>query len=115
MSEVEEITPEVLNKLLEKATDAETRFLLFLETQHRPGAAFTDVADFDVVLGEVEKIELEHAYNYPHYSGSRYLIIPKTIPVVIQWWHRWDFGNDQGYEEKIYVFTKDGWKVVEVK
>ena len=113
--EIEKIMEKTLKKLLEKATDAETSFLLFLDTQHRPGEAFTDTADFDVILGEAEKIELEYTYNYPHYSGSRYLIIPKTIPVVIDYYHKWDFGTEQGFEETLYIFTKDGWKRVEVK
>jgi hypothetical protein len=110
-----EITKETLERLLEKAEDAETRYLLFLTTNNRPGPSFTDVATYQVVLGEVIEIELDRVYNYPHCDSRRYLIIPKTIPVVIDYYHKWDFGSDQGEKEIVYIFTKDGWKRVEVK
>jgi hypothetical protein len=110
----EEISVETLKKLLEKASEAETKYLLFLETNTRPGESFTDITDYEVLTGEIEIVELEHSYNYPYENYRKYLAIPKTIPVVIRWWHRWDFGTEQGYTEIIYIFTKDGWKQVQV-
>jgi hypothetical protein len=111
----EELTPEYVEKLLEKATDLEKKFLLVLWTQNRPGSSFSEHEAFEVLYGEVEDVELEHEYNYPHRNATKHLIIPKAVPTVIRWWRRWDFGvNDMGEEQEIYVFTRDGWKVVEV-
>jgi hypothetical protein len=111
----EELTPEDVEKLIEKASDLERKYLLILWTQNRPGSSFSEVEDFEVLCGEVDDVELKHEYNYPHRNATKHLIIPKTVPTVIRWWRRWDFGEtDMGEEEEIYIFTKDGWKVVEV-
>jgi hypothetical protein len=112
---VREIKPEELKRLLEKATPAETKYILFLGTQNRPGSSFSEYEDFEVILGEAEVVELGRHYSYPHYNTADYMLIPKTVPTIIRWWHRWDFGNDRGYEETIFIFTSDGWKEVEVK
>jgi hypothetical protein len=109
------LTVEEIQKLLEKAEPAETKYLLFLTTQTRPGASFSEREDYTIVLGEVEEVKLETYYNYPTDNRTRYMIIPKTVPVVIRWRHTWDFGEqDCGEEEIIYVFTADGWKKVPV-
>jgi hypothetical protein len=112
---VRSLTIEEVRKLLDKAKPAETKYLLFLTTQSRPGESFSEREDYHVVLGEVEEVELERYYNYPTDNRGRYLIIPKTVPVVIRWWHTWDFGQDSGEEERIYVFTTEGWKEVSVR
>jgi hypothetical protein len=41
--------------------------------------------------------------------------VPKTIPVVVHWWRRNDYSGDIEEEEEFWVFTKDGWKCIEVK
>jgi hypothetical protein len=112
---VREIKPEELKRLLEKATPAETKFLLFLSRSVRPGTSFYEREDFEVIYGHVEEVKIAWHYNYPHDDSSEYLIIPKTVPTIIRWWHRWDFGNDRGYKEAVFIFTPDGWKEVEVK
>jgi hypothetical protein len=115
--EIKRIGKEELAKLLEKAKESpmESSYVLILHTNNRPGEAFEDVAEFEIVYGEVEEVELERYFNYPYENGARYLLIPKTVPAVVRWWRRWDFGNDRGYEEKVYIFTAEGWKCVEVR
>jgi hypothetical protein len=115
--EIKRIGKEELAKLLEKAEElpVEGKYLLFLSSGNRPGEAFMDVYDFEVIYGEAEMVKLEHRYNYPHENSTRYMIIPKTIPVIVHWWRRNDYSGDIEEEEEFWVFTKDGWKCVEVK
>jgi hypothetical protein len=118
MSEVTErkITAEDIAKLVEKAQPHETKYLLFLETQTRPGESFSEHISYEVVYGEVEEVLLEHYYDYPTDNRRRYMIIPKKVPTVIVWWHYWDFGpQDIGEEKTVYVFTADGWRKVDVQ
>jgi hypothetical protein len=117
VSELNELNKEELARLLEKAAGSptESNYILILWSHSRPGEAFSDRADFEILYGEAEKVELERHYRYPHDDSAKYLIMPKTCPVVIRWWHKWDYGTDRGYKEEVYVFTKDGWKVVEVR
>jgi hypothetical protein len=114
-SGVRGLTVEEIQKLLEKAEPAETKYLLFLTTQTRPGESFSEREDYAVVFGEVEEVELERYYNYPTDNRTRYMLVPKVVPTVVRWWRIWDFGpQDCGEEETIYVFTADGWKKVPV-
>jgi hypothetical protein len=112
-----EISRKELVKLLEKAKESpvESSYVLILNTNNRPGEAFMDTAEFEIIYGEVETIELERYFNYPYENGARYLLIPKTVPAVVRWWHRWDFGRDAGEREEVYVFTAEGWKCVRVR
>jgi len=112
---MEKVTPELIDELLKKASDAERRYILELETGSRPGGMWVDVTRFEVVYGEADTLELEYSCSYPHYSGSRWLILPKTVPVVVRYWHRDDYEGDYREWEEIYVFTRDGWKMVRVK
>jgi len=111
---VEKLDVETIKKLVEKAEPAETKFLLFLETNIRPGECYEDKTEFQVILGEVEKIPLEHRFNYPTENSVRWLLIPKTIPVVIKYYHEDDYEGTWRKWESIYVFTAEGWKRVHV-
>ena len=107
----EEITPETVKELLGKAKDTEWRYLLKISEWSRQVPAYTDFSEIEVVYGEVEKVVLERWDDgYPYAAGEDILIIPKTVPVVILWRHV----TDENVTKVIYVFTKDGWKSVEV-
>jgi hypothetical protein len=106
-----EITPEQIEKLLEKAKETEWKYLLRLEEWARQGPAYTDFAEAEIIYGEAERVKLgSWDSGYPYASGVEYLIIPRTVPTIILWTHV----TDEGKTEKIYIFTSDGWKEVEV-
>jgi hypothetical protein len=117
--EPQELTTQQIKKLVELAEKEgrlESRYLLKLETWVRQGSSFDDKADFDVVYGEAAVIELEEwDEGYPHRRGTRYLIVPKTVPVIILWRNKWDYETDIGEREIVYVFTSEGWKKILVR
>jgi hypothetical protein len=110
----QEIKPEEIGKLLEKAKDAEWKFLLKLERWARQGSAYDDTAEFEIVYGDAEEVVVrEWDSGYPYTAGEDVLLIPKTIPVVVIWRHYEDTGNGVHRSKIVYIFTKDGWKSVE--
>jgi hypothetical protein len=117
--EPQEVTPELIKKLVEKAISDgkdETMYLLKLETWFRQGSSFDDSASFDVIFGDVDIIELkEWNEGYPYRKGHTNLLVPKTVPVVVIWRNRWDYGEDSGEREIVYVFTSEGWKKILVR
>jgi hypothetical protein len=115
VSQIEEITPETIGKLLQKAKDAEWRYLLKLRQWARQGSAYDDVAEYEVVYGEAEEVILER-WNpgFPYAAGEDVLIIPKKVPTIVVWRHYEDTGNGPISRKVVYVFTRDGWKSVEV-
>ena len=107
----EEITPEEVGRLLERAKETEWKYLLKLSEWARQGSAYTDFAEYKVVYGEADEVVLERwDAGYPYAAGRDILVIPKTVPVVVLWEHV----TDERQDTRIYVFTKDGWKEVEV-
>jgi hypothetical protein len=116
--EPQELTPEQIQKLVElaqKENRIEARLLLVLEKWDRQGGAYVNYADFEVIYGEAELVEFgEWDAGYPYERGTKYIVIPKTMPTIVRWWHVWDYGEDRGETETIYVFTSDGWKSVKV-
>jgi len=107
----EELTPEQIEKLLEKAKETEWKYLLRIEEWSRQGPAYTDYAEFELVYGKADRVKLEDwDAGYPYAAGTTYLIIPKTVPTVILWRHV----TDEATKEVLYIFTRDGWKEVEV-
>jgi hypothetical protein len=114
--EPQEITPEQIKQLVEKAISEgkdETRYILKLETWFRQGGSFDDSASFDVIFGDVDIIELkEWNEGYPYRKGHTNLLVPKTVPTIVIWRNRWDYGEDSGEREIVYVFTSEGWKKI---
>jgi len=109
---VEELKPEDIGGLLERARDTEWWHLLKIREWVRQGSARTDYAEFQTVYGEVDVIKLEeHGIGYPFEIETEYLVIPKTLPVII----RWDHVTDNKQTTIIYIFAKDGWKEVVVQ
>jgi hypothetical protein len=117
--EPQELTQEQIQKLVElaqKENRIEARLLLVLEKWVRQGSAYVNDADFDVIYGEAELVEFgEWDAGYPYERGTKYIIIPKTVPTIIRWYHVWDYGEDRGEREIVYVFTTEGWKSIRVK
>ncbi|MCC6056885.1 MAG: hypothetical protein LM583_09440 [Desulfurococcaceae archaeon] len=117
--EPQEITQEQIKQLVEKAISEgkdEARLLLILEKWVRQGSAYVNDADFEVIYGEAEEVTLqEWDAGYPYERGTKYIIIPKTVPTIIRWYHVWDYGEDRGEREIVYVFTTEGWKSIRVK
>ncbi|RLI86873.1 MAG: hypothetical protein DRP01_03265, partial [Archaeoglobales archaeon] len=64
---------------------------------------------------EADVFEIEHIYDYPTTDDHVCVIVPRSIPVVIRWYHEWDYGEDQGYREILYIFTKEGWKKIDIR
>jgi hypothetical protein len=117
--EPKELTLDEIKNLVLKAIEEkriEARYILVIEEWIRQGPSFEDSADFEVVYGEAYKVELmEWNEGYPYRKGHKYLLIPKTVPVVVLWRHKWDYETEVGEFQKIYVFTSEGWKEVKVK
>jgi hypothetical protein len=117
--EIQELTPEKIKELVEKAEKEgrlEGRYLLKLSTWYRQGSSYEDKASYEVILGEIDSVETRQwDEGYPYRRGVDTLIIPKTLPVIIVWRHKWDYGEDRGEREIVYVFTTEGWKSIRVK
>jgi len=105
---------ELCKKAIEEGTE-EAKYLLKLSRWTRPGPSFEDNGDFKVVLGEVREIPLSHRYDYPTVDETTYLIIPLTVPVIIIERHGNDYEGEYVEHTVVHVFTKDGWKSVEVQ
>jgi len=113
--EPEKLTPEMIKELLEKATPVETKYLLKLRRWARQGGAYDDYAEFEVVYGEAEEVTLEEwDSGYPYARGEDVIVIPRRVPTVIYWKHYEDKGDGEMKTRIIYIFTKDGWKSVEL-
>jgi len=115
----QELKPEQIKNLIElaeKENRIEGRYLLKLSTWSRQGSSYSDDADFDIIHGNAEYILIrEWDEGYPYRKGFDYMIIPKTIPVVILWRHSWDYDLDRGESVNVYIFTTEGWKSIRVK
>jgi hypothetical protein len=117
--EPQELTLDQIKELYEKAVKEgrlEGRYLLKLQRWTRQGSSYEDKADFDIVYGEAEEVVIQGwDEGYPYRRGVDVIVIPKTLPVIILWRHRWDYGLDRGEAAVVYVFTTEGWKSISVK
>jgi len=114
--ELTPLTPEKIRELIEKASPIENKYLLILEAHSRQGPAYVDFQKFEIIYGEADTIELNcWDAGYPYEEGCRYLIIPKTIPVVIKI-NRYDETQSPAINEQwLLIFTSEGWKEVRVR
>jgi len=117
--EPQELNHEQIKELYEKAVKEgrlEGRYLLVLQTWYRQGSSYDDKASYEIISGEIDSLVVkEWNEGYPHRCGEDTLIIPKTLPVIILWRHRWDYDLDRGESIKVYIFTTEGWKSIRVK
>jgi hypothetical protein len=120
-SEPEPITSEELEKLVKEVLDhperypTEAKLLLVLREWQRQGPSYVDEQRVEIIYGEAERVILEEFdEGYPHRRGTEFVLIPRTVPVVVLVEYRTDTVNPPINELTLYVFTKDGWKKVQV-
>jgi len=91
------------------------RTILVLEEWDRCVGAFTDKRTVEVIHGEVEKIILEeYVTSFPHTWGRVFVLIPKTVPVIVLERTVDDTTAPVIDETVVYIFTKRGWKRIKV-
>jgi hypothetical protein len=119
MSEV--LLPEDIRKLVEQVLQepdrykTEAKLLLVLKEWRRQGPSYIDEQRVEIIYGEAEEVILEEFdEGYPHRKGTIFALIPKTVPVVVKVEYRTNTVNPPIDEMTLYIFTKDGWKKVEV-
>ena len=115
--EVKEIMPEQINEIIAhpEKYPTEAKLILILERWNRQGSAYTDYAEFTVIDGEVEEVELEHyCESYPYPCFTKIALIPKTVPVVVKWHSYTDTTDPPQRKLIIYVFTGKEWKRVDL-
>jgi len=109
VEEVRELDVETIKKLAEKAEKEdriEARFFLKLEYANYNGYH----NEFKIIHGDADEIETEYLKEI-HGELTKYLIVPRALPVIVL---------EQGRDTErqwciVHVFTKDGWKFVEVR
>ena len=111
-----ELDEKAIKKLIEKIEDEgseEAKYILLLCESESLGTAF-DESWHEVILGKVKRILIQRRYG-PNEDSRTYALIPLTLPVVVRWCHRWDYYDDQGYEEYLHVFTNQGWRSIKIR
>jgi len=56
--QLEELTPEKIKELVERASPLEQKYLLILKAYGRQGPAFDNYQKFEIIYGEADIIEL---------------------------------------------------------
>jgi len=114
--DVNELTTEQKRELIIKALEQgkeEASLILTLKEWSRPGHDFDDYGEIKLIHGEVEKILLDHDYDYPTRNDFLYAIIPKTRSVVILFESGDDYQGKLTTHQSIYVFDyKHGWRLL---
>ena len=107
------IPTSLIKQALQKPT--ESKYLLKISTWRRQGEAFIDEQWYELIYGEIDEIVLEEwDAGYPYARGKEILIVPKSIPVIILVSRRDNTCNPTISEDILYVFTKDGWKSIQI-
>jgi len=92
---------------------SEEKFLLKVGRWKRYDS-FVDEGDFKIIYGEADAVELSCYFDDTRHDCD-YIIVPRSIPVVV------DIKTDDAttdpevHREEVCIFTKDGWKCVEVR
>ena len=103
---------ELIMKAIKEGKE-EAKFILLLSEYYRPGEAFIDEANVRVLYGEVQRVLLDHVYNYPTTDEHIYAFIPKTRTVVLLYESKNDYEGELEKHEKLFVFSyPDGWKSI---
>lgn len=105
-------------RLVKKAMEegrTEARYILELEVWNRQGPSFIDKQDYEIIYGEADVVTIEEwSEPYPYRAGAKIAVIPKTLPVIVRVEYRNNTVDPEEHEIKLYVFTKDGWKMIKV-
>jgi len=114
----EELSEQELKTLVNKALnngEHEAMFILVLSEWSRPGSSFSDYGKFQVLYGEIEKIFMNHVYDYPTTNEYTYAIIPKSKAVVLLHESGDDYQGKLQKYAKLYIFTyATGWKSLDL-
>jgi hypothetical protein len=111
------ITPEEIKKLVEKANEIETKYLLILKREERTsgcGWKYLYEDSIEIVYGKGELVTLELSRPEECLWREKILVIPYTVPVVVVLKHRDQNPQISDYDE-FFIFTPDGWKHLEVE
>ena len=109
--EEEELKDEDIKELAKNATEKEAKYILQLSEWNRPGDSFTDWGKIRILEGRIQKVQIDHVYNYPTTNQWDYLIIPLTKVVVLLHESFNDYNGDEDERRTVYVFSSDGgWK-----
>ena len=112
----ESLTEEQIRELIDKASKEgihEAMFILVLSEWRRPGSSFTDEGKIEILYGEIEKIFMNHVYDYPTTNEYIYAIIPRTKAVVLLLKDHNDYNGKLEEHETLYVFTYyKGWQSI---
>ena len=114
--EVVELSEEKIRELIERAikSDKESEFILILEERNKLGEGIIeDYAYCNVVRGEADIIDIEKIVNYP-IEIVKVAVIPRTVPVIIEYRKVFDDLRERHETLEYYVFTSEGWKKVTV-
>jgi len=111
-----QLSHEELKELVRKAVNNgihEAMFILVLSEWRRPGSSFTDEGEIEILYGEIEKIFMNHVYDYPTTNEYTYAIIPRTRTVVLLLKDHNDYNGKLEKHETLYVFTyHKGWQSI---
>ena len=111
---IEKLTNEKIKELLKEIDnnrekyEIEAKYILKIESFHRNSGDFPHYQEFKILIGEAEIIKINdewvHDTNY-----ETYIVIPKTIPVIIKVYEYEDLGDTYEENKSLYIFTKNGW------
>ncbi len=103
---------ELIMKAIKEGKE-EAKYILLLSEYERPGPSFTDYARVDILYGEVERVILNHIYNYPTTNEYLYAFIPKTRTVILLYKTANDYEGESEEHQKVFIFSyPDGWRSI---
>jgi uncharacterized protein (DUF934 family) len=113
MSEVEfeEVVKKLIDEVLKDPSKYpdEAKMILVLEQWYERGTGYVDEQEYKVIQGEVSEIVLEMDDE-----RKKVALVPLSIPVVVDL-HRYRNDEDgERFEERLAIFTTEGWKSVRV-
>jgi len=114
MEDVKKLEEKEIKDLVKKAIEEgrlEARFLLYLKTVDESMYRDGFYRDFRVIHGDVEIVELDSSGERGKDYQAEYIIIPKTVPVIVS-----EIEETANWtSETLHIFTKEGWKMVNVR
>ena len=113
-TEVSELTPEEIRKLIEKASPTEWKYILKLTLEKRKGGCgyvYRWWSDINVLCGDADIVKLSRNDFDECTWEEEILIVPRTTPTIVLKTFRSDEPRDQNYIN-VFIFDRDGWKSV---
>jgi hypothetical protein len=113
MSQIKNIN-KIVSDLHDQFSEEESKYILKLETNHRPGSSYNWSEDYDIIKGSVNEIVISEYYNYPTHNTQEVLIVPKELGTTLYFKVRADKEMNIPNKDIIYAFTKNGWKSLDI-